>query len=115
MPERVVDVAGVAVMQWLMNVYPGLAVLSGKPATSFPFGLTADGLPVGLQAIGRYLEDRTPIRFAGLVAREVRGFRAPPRVRLSRVANPPRRAGGRPTRRGAAPPLPTRQGAGAIP
>ena len=78
MPERVIDVDGAPVMQWLMNVYPGLAVLSGQPATSFPVGLTAEGLPIGLQAIGPYLEDRTPIRFADLVAREFGGFRAPP-------------------------------------
>jgi len=36
------------------------------------------GLPIGLQAIGPYLEDRTAIGFAGLVEREFGGFRAPP-------------------------------------
>jgi amidase len=36
-------------------------------------------LPIGLQAIGPYLEDRTPIRFAGLVERELGGFVRPPR------------------------------------
>jgi amidase len=34
-------------------------------------------LPVGLQAIGPYLEDRTPIRFAALLAQEIGGFRKP--------------------------------------
>jgi amidase len=77
-PDRVIDVDGVPVMGWLMNVYPGLAVLCGQPATSFPVGLTSGGLPIGLQAIGPYLEDRTPIRFAGLVAGEIGGFRPPP-------------------------------------
>jgi amidase len=76
--ERVIDVDGAPVMQWLTNVYPGLAVLSGQPATSFPAGLTRAGLPIGLQAIGPYLEDRTPIRFAALVGRELGGFRRPP-------------------------------------
>jgi amidase len=41
-------------------------------------GLTRSGLPIGLQAVGPYLEDRTPIRFAALVAREFGGFRRPP-------------------------------------
>jgi amidase len=56
------------------SVYPSLANLSGHPATAFPVGLTRSGLPIGLQAIGPYLEDRTPIRFAALVAREFGGF-----------------------------------------
>lgn len=39
--------------------------------------LTRSGLPIGLQAIGPYLEDRTPIRFVALVAQEFGGFRRP--------------------------------------
>ena len=59
-------------------VYPGVATLAGQPATAFPVGLTRAGLPIGLQAIGPYLEDRTPIRFAALLAREIGGFTPPP-------------------------------------
>lgn len=59
-------------------VYPSLTTLCGQPATAFPVGLTKGGLPIGLQAIGPYLEDRTPMHFAALVAREIGGFRAPP-------------------------------------
>jgi Asp-tRNA(Asn)/Glu-tRNA(Gln) amidotransferase A subunit family amidase len=33
--------------------------------------------PIGLQAIGPYLEDLTPIRFAALLAREIGGFTKP--------------------------------------
>ena len=57
---------------------PGLATLSGQPATAFPIGLTRGGLPIGLQAIGPYLEGHTPIRFADLVGREFGGFQPPP-------------------------------------
>jgi amidase len=60
-------------------VYPALATLSGQPATAFPVGLSTAGLPMGLQAIGPYLEDRTTIRFASLVAVLTGGFKAPPR------------------------------------
>src|ERR1700728_185959 len=36
------------------------ATLTGMPAVSAPVGLTASGLPVGLQIMGPYLEDPTP-------------------------------------------------------
>ncbi|HLJ68100.1 MAG TPA: amidase family protein [Chloroflexota bacterium] len=76
--ERFFDVDGVAVPYDRGGVYPGLANLSGQPATAFPAGLTGDGLPIGLQAIGPYLEDRTPIRFAQLVTEAFGGFVPPP-------------------------------------
>jgi len=57
--------------------YPALSTVPGQPATAFPVGLSREGLPVGLQAIGPYLEDLTPIRFAALLAREIGGFRRP--------------------------------------
>ena len=41
-------------------------------------GQTASGLPIGLQAIGPYLEDRTQIGVAALVAQEFGAFRRPP-------------------------------------
>jgi amidase len=34
-------------------------------------------LPIGLQAIGPYLEDRTTIQFAALLAQEMGGFVKP--------------------------------------
>lgn len=60
------------------NVYPAIATLCGQPATAFPVGFTRAGLPIGLQVIGPYLEDRTPIHFASLVAREFGGYQRPP-------------------------------------
>ncbi len=58
-------------------VYPAVSTVAGQPATAFPAGRSRDGLPIGLQAIGPYLEDRTPIRFATLLAREIGGFVRP--------------------------------------
>jgi amidase len=58
--------------------FPSIATLPGQPATSFPVGLSRNGLPVGLQAIGPYLEDYTVLQFVKLVAREWGGFLAPP-------------------------------------
>jgi amidase len=57
--------------------YPSVATLAGQPATAFPVGRSREGLPIGLQAIGPYLEDRTPIRFAAFLAKEIGGFAKP--------------------------------------
>ena len=58
--------------------WAGLPVLPGLPATSFPLGLDDDNLPIGAQAVGPYLEDLTPIRFAALFTAQRGGFQAPP-------------------------------------
>jgi amidase len=48
--------------------WPGMATLANLPATAAPIGATKSGLPIGVQIIGPYLEDRTTIAFAGLIA-----------------------------------------------
>ncbi|MGB8129981.1 MAG: amidase [Candidatus Angelobacter sp.] len=54
------------------------ATLTGCPATVAPVGRTSQGLPVGIQIMGPYWEDATPITFADLLAKEVGGFVPPP-------------------------------------
>lgn len=78
MGQRTLVINGQEVPFTRFLAYSGWATLAGQPSTAFPVGLSAAGLPLGLQAIGPYLEDRTPLRFAGLVAREFGGFRRPP-------------------------------------
>ncbi len=56
----------------------GLASLAGVPATAAPVGLTAGGLPVGIQIVGPYMEDATPIDFAERAAGVLGGFAPPP-------------------------------------
>ena len=58
--------------------WPGIATLTGLPATALPLGLTSAGLPVGVQIVGPWLEDRTPLRLAELIEREFGGFVPPP-------------------------------------
>jgi amidase len=58
--------------------YMGLAILTGCPATVAPAGKTKTGLPVGVQILGPYLEDATPIRLAALIEKEHGGFTPPP-------------------------------------
>lgn len=50
------------------------ATLTGLPATVAPAGFTRDGLPAGIQIIGPYLEDATPIDFAGHLGGITGGF-----------------------------------------
>jgi amidase len=50
----------------------------GLPATAVPIERTPSGLPIGVQIIGPYLEDRTTIALAGLIEREFGGFVPPP-------------------------------------
>jgi amidase len=54
------------------------ATLTGCPATAAPVGRTETGLPVGIQIMGPYWEDATPIAFAELLAQEIGGFAPPP-------------------------------------
>jgi amidase len=58
--------------------WPGIATLPGLPATAIPIGFSPDGLPVGVQIVGPWLEDRTPLKLAELIEREFGGFVPPP-------------------------------------
>jgi amidase len=62
---------------WDLLTYIAPASLAGCPATTAPVGLARSGLPVGLQIVGPYLEDATPIDFARLLAKEIGGFQPP--------------------------------------
>jgi amidase len=75
---RRLDVDGVSLRYAHQIVWPGIATLTGQPATAVPIGRSAEGLPIGAQIVGPYLEDRTTIAFAALVEREFGGFVAPP-------------------------------------
>jgi len=77
--KKTLDVNGKPVIAELGLFCASVATLAGQPSTAFPAGQSRGGLPIGLQAIGPYLEDRTPIRFASLVGRELGGFVRPPR------------------------------------
>ena len=57
--------------------WAGLASLSYLPSTVVPAGRTAQGLPVGLQIIGAYLQDLSTIEYGRLVSSLFGGFAAP--------------------------------------
>ena len=78
MTARQLDVDGRKIRYLDQIAWAAIATLTGLPATVAPVGRTDGGLPVGVQIIGGYLEDRTTIAFAGLIEREFGGFSRPP-------------------------------------
>jgi amidase len=59
-------------------VWTGLAGAVYLPAAVAPVGLSTHGLPVGVQIIAPYLEDRTAIDVARHIEHTVGGFRPAP-------------------------------------
>jgi amidase len=56
----------------------GMIGVAYLPSTAAPIGRTAAGLPVGMQIVGPYLEDRTTIAFARALQEVLGGFSRPP-------------------------------------
>ncbi|MBV8651759.1 MAG: amidase [Alphaproteobacteria bacterium] len=75
---RKLDVDGLEIAYGDQIAWSGIATLSGLPATVAPIDRSESGLPIGVQIIGGYLEDRTTIAFAELIEREYGGFVPPP-------------------------------------
>jgi amidase len=76
--ERRLIVDGKPRPYWDLLVWAGLVTSAFLPATVAPVGRTSGGLPVGVQIVGPYLEDRTPIDFARRLADVAGGFEPPP-------------------------------------
>jgi aspartyl-tRNA(Asn)/glutamyl-tRNA(Gln) amidotransferase subunit A len=65
------------IAMYLNDVFTGPSSLAGLPAISVPAGLSADGLPLGLQLIGRAFDEETVLRAAEVLERAA-GFDAVP-------------------------------------
>ncbi|WP_246165125.1 amidase [Pigmentiphaga aceris] len=75
---RFVDVHGSAVPYLNLFVWVGVPTVAGLPATVIPVARNAKGLPVGVQIIGPYLEDKTPLVLAELLEQQLGDFVPPP-------------------------------------
>jgi amidase len=78
MSERRIDVAGTSrpytdQMRWM-----GVIGVSYLPATAVPIAVHSNGLPIGLQVVGPFAEDRTALKVASLVEQVTGGFHIPP-------------------------------------
>ena len=71
-----VDDADISYQDQVM--WASIATLTGLPATAVPIARSPNGLPIGMQIVGPFLEDRTPLTFASLIERELGGFVPPP-------------------------------------
>jgi amidase len=59
------------------GAWSSMAGVANLPSTVAPIAMSKAGLPIGVQIVGPYLEDRTTIHFARLLEREFGGFVAP--------------------------------------
>jgi amidase len=75
--QRRIDIDGKDYTYSDQLAWPGVATLPGLPATEIPLGFSPEGLPIGAQILGPWLEDRTPLKLAELIEREFGGFVPP--------------------------------------
>ena len=79
--ERTVVVEGKEIAYWEQSLWCGaLATFAHLPATARPIATAAQGTPMGIQIVGPFMEDRTTLRFAGLLDELFGSFTAPPRM-----------------------------------
>jgi amidase len=76
--ERRVVINGQPRPQVVTFAWVGMVGVCHLPSTAVPVGRTAAGLPVGLQVVGPYLEDRSSIFVASRLAEVAGGYQAPP-------------------------------------
>jgi amidase len=78
-PKSVAGVPMTHYIEWMRSAY--LVTTTWQPAISVPAGFTPEGLPVGLQLVGRRLEDRRLLELAYAFEQATRvGARRPPLV-----------------------------------
>lgn len=78
MDKRRLDVDGRSIAYAEQAAWCSVPAVGGLPSTAMPIGRSAHRLPIGVQIVGPYLEDRTTLAFARLAEREFGGFTPPP-------------------------------------
>jgi amidase len=76
--NRVVSVNGTDVPHGELTYWCGLIGVAYLPAVVVPVGRTADGLPVGVQVVADFRDDRTALAVAGRIDSALGGFEPPP-------------------------------------
>jgi amidase len=73
--EYPTEIAGVKMtnyLDWMKSCY--YITIASHPAISVPAGFTPEGLPVGLQIVGRYRDDFGVLQLAHAFERETQVF-----------------------------------------
>jgi amidase len=80
-PEGTVGIDGIDHPAEVLSAWSRMSSIGKLPASVVAIGAGAQtGLPIGVQILGPYLEDHTPLRVAMLAERAgIAGFRTPPR------------------------------------
>jgi aspartyl-tRNA(Asn)/glutamyl-tRNA(Gln) amidotransferase subunit A len=66
------------IAMYLNDLFTVSADLAGLPAISVPAGLSADGLPLGLQVIGRAFDEAMVLRVGGVLETAAQFTHRPP-------------------------------------
>lgn len=77
---RTIDVNGTVHRYTLLEGWPAIVGAAYLPSTSVPVGLTAGGLPVGMQVVGPRFHDRRTIEVGARIAAVTHGYHVPPAV-----------------------------------
>jgi amidase len=77
---RTIEVNGEQQPYFTQIFWAGLVGGARLPSTVFPTGPSSEGLPIGLQAVGREYDDLKTIDFTRLVAEHLGGFTPPARL-----------------------------------
>ena len=72
------DVKMETFIDWMKSCY--YITATGHPAISVPGGFTTDGLPVGIQIVGRYRDDFGVLQFAHAFEQGTEGWKRRPPV-----------------------------------
>ena len=76
--ERLIPINGKLIPETDQLFWAGYTGASYLPGTVAPIGLTPEGLPVGIQIVGRQFDDRTCLHMAGLIEDGYYRFTPPP-------------------------------------
>jgi amidase len=63
---------------WIVSAHATVFNYSGHPAVVLPYGLDRDGLPIGIQLVGKRWDEARLLAVAGACSELTGGFRRPP-------------------------------------